>query len=184
MKPTHNESESQSLARVVFAHGKESGPWGSKIQHLAAIAQALDFTVDSPNYSAMMNPIDRVTHLLSLAPQGTPLVLVGSSMGGYVSAMACERLQPDALLLMAPALYLDGYPGDPVGCPADTEVVHGWHDDIVPLASSIDFARARSAGLHIVDDGHRLADSIDFIGAVFARQLQRVRQRHPGFGRA
>jgi len=160
--------------RVVFAHGKESGPWGSKIQHLADIASARGFTVDSPDYSAMMDPGDRVAHLLGAAPTGAPLVLVGSSMGGYVSAMACEQLRPSALLLMAPALYMDGYPGDPAGCSADTEVIHGWHDDIVPLESALAFARKRSAGLHVVDDGHRLADSIDLIGRIFERQLARV----------
>ena len=161
-------------AKVVFAHGKESGPWGSKIQHLAAIAEEHGFAVDSPDYSDLMDPIARRDRLLAREPEGTPLVLVGSSMGGYVSAMACEALRPSALLLMAPALYLDGYPGDPIGCPSDTVVVHGWHDDIVPLDSSIEFARARSAALHIVADGHRLADSIELIGTLFARQLTRA----------
>jgi len=166
------------IPRVVFAHGKESGPWGSKIRHLAAIAERRGFAVESPDYSAMMDPRERLAHLQALAPTGTPLVLVGSSMGGYVSAMACDALRPAALLLMAPALYLEGYPGDPAGCPADAVVVHGWRDDIVPLASSTDFARARHAALHIVDDDHRLGDSIDFIGAVFDRQLQRALDRH------
>lgn len=164
-------------AQAIFAHGKESGPWGSKIQHLAAIAASHGFLVDSPDYSDLMDPVARRDRLLARQPEGAPLVLVGSSMGGYVSAMACEALQPDALLLMAPALYLAGYPGEPAGCPADTVVVHGWHDDIVPLGSSIEFARARSAALHIVDDGHRLADSIELIGVLFARQLTRALDR-------
>lgn len=173
MLTTHESST--PTPRVVFAHGKESGPWGSKIQHLADIAAAHGFAVQSPDYSALMDPGDRVAHLLDLAPAGAPLVLVGSSMGGYVSAMACERLRPAALLLMAPALYMTGYPGEPVGCPRDTQVVHGWHDEIVPLESALAFARPRSAELHLVDDGHRLAESIDFIGQIFDRQLVRAR---------
>lgn len=163
--------------RVVFAHGQESTPWGSKIQQLARIAEALGFAVDSPDYQGMDEAQTRVDHLLSLAPTGAPLVLVGSSMGGYVSAMGCERLAPAALLLMAPALYLPGYPGEPTGCPADTVVVHGWDDDIVPLESSMRFARERRAALHLVADGHQLAESIDFIGQVFARQLQRALEK-------
>ncbi|MDA3921664.1 MAG: alpha/beta fold hydrolase [Salinisphaera sp.] len=159
--------------QVVFAHGKESGPWGSKIQHLARIAEALGFGVDSPDYQGVDDPQARVEQLLALAPTGAPLVLVGSSMGGYVSAMSCQRLEPTALLLMAPALYLDGYPGEPANCPADTVVVHGWDDNVVPLESSLRFARERRAELHVVADGHRLAGSIDFIGQVFARQLRR-----------
>ena len=94
-----------SESRVVFAHGKESGPWGSKIQHLADIARAHGFAVESLDYSDLMDATARVERLLAHAPTGAPLVLVGSSMGGYVAAMACQTLAPDALLLMAPALY-------------------------------------------------------------------------------
>ena len=162
---------------MVFAHGKESGPWGAKIQHLAGIAEACGFVVESPDYQGIDDPRERVAHLLEIKPAGRPLVLVGSSMGAYVSAMACAALAPDALLLMAPALYLSGYPGDPSDCPADTVVIHGWHDDIVPVDASITFARPRGAALHLVADGHRLTDSIEFIGRVFADQLKRVSAR-------
>ncbi|MES1925094.1 alpha/beta hydrolase [Salinisphaera sp. T31B1] len=144
---------------------------------MADVARARGFAVDSLDYSDLMDPRARVARLIERAPTGLPLVLVGSSMGGYVSAMACERLAPSALLLLAPALYLDGYPGEPVGCPADTEVIHGWHDDIVPLSSSLAFARARAASLHVVDDGHRLANSLGFIGSILDRQLSRVLDR-------
>lgn len=160
--------------RVVFAHGKESGPWGSKISHLAVIAQRLGYAVDSPDYSALADPAARVDHLLEHNPSGAPLVLCGSSMGGYVSAMACQALRPVGLLLLAPALYLPGYPGEPQDCPEDTVVVHGWGDDIVPCEQSIRFARPRGAALHLVNDGHRLVDSLDFIGVVFERLLRRA----------
>ena len=166
-----------SEPRVVFAHGKESGPWGSKIQHLATIAQTQGFAVESLDYSDLMDPLARVERLVDHAPAGAPLILVGSSMGGYVSAMACDALEPEALLLMAPALYLDGYPGEPAGCPDDTIVVHGWGDDIVPLDSSYTFAKSRRAALHVVADGHRLAESIEFIGALFSAQLKRALDR-------
>jgi alpha/beta superfamily hydrolase len=166
-------THSTARPEVVFAHGKESGPWGTKIQHLAALAKNQGCAVASPDYRGLETPEQRLAHLLEQPRSGRPLILVGSSMGGYVSAMACAELAPVALLLMAPALYLAGYPREPSGCPADTVVVHGWHDDTVPVDSSIAFARARSAELHLVADGHRLAVSIDFIGQCFARQLQR-----------
>ena len=130
----------------------------------------------SIDYQGEDDPAARLDTLLAHNPQGTPLVLVGSSMGGYVSAMAASRLSPAALFLMAPALYIDGYQGDPIACPHDTEVVHGWDDDIVPLASSLAFAKRRRARLHLVADGHRLAESLDFIDALFRAQLLRV---HP-----
>lgn len=161
------------LPRVVFAHGKESGPWGSKIAHLAQVAEQAGYVVESLDYQGMDDAGARVERLRAHRPTGAPLVLVGSSMGGYVSAMACEALRPDGLLLLAPALYLPGYPGEPAGCPADIEVIHGWDDDVVPLASSLAFAERQRASLHIVADGHRLADSLDFIAQIFSAQLVR-----------
>src|SRR5882762_9251169 len=96
-------------ALVCFAHGKESGPWGTKITHLANTAKRRGYEVISPDYSHSHDPRARLAQLLELAPKaGRALVLVGSSMGGYVSAMACAALKPQALLLMAPALYFPG----------------------------------------------------------------------------
>lgn len=158
--------------RVVFAHGKESGPWGSKIARLADVARDCGYVVASPDYSDLSDPCSRVERLLSLRPSGQPLVLYGSSMGGYVAAMAASTLQPAGLFLLAPALYLPGYPGQPSACPDHTVVIHGWRDDIVPCEQSLRFARARHASLHLVDDGHRLVASLDFISLCFERQLR------------
>ena len=75
------------MKQVYFAHGKESGPWGSKIRHLASIAEANGYEVVSPDYSALPDPEARVKHLLELLsqePETSTIVLVGSSMGGYV----------------------------------------------------------------------------------------------------
>jgi fermentation-respiration switch protein FrsA (DUF1100 family) len=44
-------------------------------------------------------------------------------------------------------------------------IVHGWHDDIVPVENSIRYARACSATLHLVDGDHRLTGNIDEINA-------------------
>jgi hypothetical protein len=69
--------------KVIFSHGKESGPWGSKIKRLAGTAEGLDFSVDSINYSGIANPDERVDKLCEyLVDENEPFVLVGSSMGG------------------------------------------------------------------------------------------------------
>ncbi len=159
---------------VYFAHGKESGPWGSKIKGLAQVAKAHGYTVESPDYSHTHDPQARLAHLMEINPRAERLVLVGSSMGGYVSAMACAQLRPQALFLMAPALYFEQFNEEPAGCPADTVVVHGWRDDVVPAQRAIQFAQARNAQLHLLDDGHRLSNSLDFLCEQFAAQLKRV----------
>lgn len=150
-----------------FAHGKESGPWGTKITRLAEVARARNFDVLSPDYSHTHDPKERVAHLLKLAPRAQTLVLVGSSMGAYVSAMACAQLKPRALFLMAPAFYFPGWDEDPQGCPKDTVVVHGWHDDVVPVEVSLRFARARGASLHLLESGHALNDQLPALSLLF-----------------
>lgn len=163
---------------VVFAHGKESGPWGTKITQLAKVAANRGYAVISPDYSHTHDPQARVRQLLELAPTARRnLVLVGSSMGGYVAAQACAALKPQGLFLMAPALYFPGWEEEPQGVPALSSVVHGWQDDIVPVERGIEFARRNAAELHLLDSGHTLNDQLDLLALLFDRVLLRVLQR-------
>ncbi|MES0874210.1 alpha/beta hydrolase [Sinimarinibacterium thermocellulolyticum] len=160
---------------VCFAHGKESGPWGLKITRLADVARQQGFEVMSPDYRQTQNPDERVAMLVALRPRARRLVLAGSSMGGYVSAMACAALRPQALFLMAPALYFPGWDAEPEGIPALCSTVHGLRDDIVPAERSLRFAKTHGAELHLIDAEHTLNARIDLIAALFADLLQRVR---------
>lgn len=159
---------------VCFAHGKESGPWGTKISYLAEIARRHNWEVKSPDYSHTHDPHERVQHLLDLNPRADRLILAGSSMGAYVAGMACAELKPQALFLMAPAFYFQGWDENPARCPEDTVVVHGWNDDIVPVDVAIRFAQPRKAALHILDSGHNLTDQLPALGQLFETMLIRV----------
>lgn len=66
-----------------------------------------------------------------------PLILAGFSFGGYVAARAAQSLHPSHLVLAAPAVSRFAMP--PV--PASTLVIHGEHDDVIPLAAALDWAR-------------------------------------------
>lgn len=154
---------------VVFAHGKESGPWGSKIRHLANIAQSLGAKVLSPDYSDLMSPDDRVRRLIELPlPPHSRLLLVGSSMGGYVSLLASGQLQSVGLFLMAPALYLPGYlEQNPQLGTKRACIIHGWNDLVIPVEHSLRFARSCHADLHIIDSDHRLDGALEQVGDLF-----------------
>jgi alpha/beta superfamily hydrolase len=149
---------SRTINTVVFSHGKESGPWGAKITAMARVAQDLGLAVESVDYRGMDDPGRRVEKLVSVGLKlPAPLVLVGSSMGGHVAAAASSRLQAKALFLLAPAFYMRGleiYTPQDIGAP--TAIVHGWHDDVVPVEHSIRWAREHSAVLHLLDSDHRL----------------------------
>jgi pimeloyl-ACP methyl ester carboxylesterase len=155
----------RSFGTVVFSHGKESGPWGSKITAMAAVVRDLPAAVESVDYRGLDDPADRVSKLIEAGAQlKEPMVLVGSSMGGHVSAAAAATLKPRGLFLLAPAFYMAGYeqytPQDVV-CP--TVIVHGWHDVIVPVENSIRWAREHQAALHLLNSDHRLEDRIEAI---------------------
>ncbi|MFQ5578124.1 MAG: alpha/beta fold hydrolase [Anaerolineae bacterium] len=160
---------------VYFAHGKESGPWGTKIRRLAEAARRRGFTVHSPDYRRTVDPDERVKMLLKLRPAARRLALVGSSMGGYVSVAASQTLNPRGLFLMAPALYLPGYRNqNPVPRAQIVTVVHGWRDPVVPVNNAIQFARQQQADLHLLNSAHRLIDVLPIVLALFELFLSRV----------
>src|SRR5271165_5321445 len=157
--------QTRSFGTVAFSHGKESGPWGSKITAMAAVVHDLRIEVESVDYRGISDPADRVAKLVDTASRlKGPLVLVGSSMGGYVAAAAAAPVQARGLFLLAPAFYMPGleaYTPQDVSCP--TVIVHGWRDDIIPVDNSIRWARKHRARLHVVDSDHRLEDNIEEI---------------------
>ena len=156
---------SRTVNTVVFSHGKESGPWGAKITAMAAVVRDLDLRVESVDYRGMDDPTQRVEKLLAVGRefQG-PMALVGSSMGGHVAAAAASRLDVAALFLLAPAFYMRGFERyTPQNVSVPTAIVHGWHDEVVPVDNSIRWAREHRATLHLLDSDHRLEDKIAVI---------------------
>jgi fermentation-respiration switch protein FrsA (DUF1100 family) len=51
-------------------------------------------------------------------------------------------------------------PPTPLAEPCPTVVVHGWRDDIVPVAKGLAFADSQRALTYLVDDDHRLHTSL------------------------
>lgn len=161
--------------QVIFSHGKESGPWGTKIKRLATCAEQLGFSVESIDYTDTFDPdirADRLCeHLKNADPEKT--ILVGSSMGGYVTLQAARTFNARGLFVLAPAIYIPGYehkaPQQPL---RNLHIVHGWGDDIIPVDHSIRFAREQDCALHLVRDDHRLVDSLDSIELWFTAFLR------------
>jgi alpha/beta superfamily hydrolase len=153
------------VSTVVFSHGKESGPWGGKITAMAATVRELGVAVESVDYRGLDDPAARVEKLVDTAGRiGGSLFLVGSSMGGHVSAAAAARLEPRGLFLLAPAFYMPGFEDHtPQQVRCATAIVHGWRDDIVPVENSVRWAREHRAALHILESDHRLEDQIGAI---------------------
>ncbi|RUO72919.1 alpha/beta hydrolase [Idiomarina ramblicola] len=160
--------------QVVFNHGKESGPWGIKIKVLAKTAKNVGMGVNSIDYQGMDDPDIRVKKLLEYIERlSEPFVLVGSSMGGYVATVAAEKDSCKGLFLMAPAFYLGGQADfDQITPKCKINIVHGWKDTIVPVENSWRYAKRTHAQLNVVNDDHRLVDSLNQTNALFKEFLQ------------
>lgn len=162
---------------VVFSHGKESGPQGSKIRVLSGIAEKHGWATDSIDYTDMMDPDERVERLLD-ALEGEsrrPLVLAGSSMGAYVSLVAAATLRPAGVFLMAPALYIPGWKAQSYASDLDrVSIVHGWNDELIPPDNALRYARQAGCDLHLLPAGHRLAAVLPELATLFESFLRRI----------
>ncbi len=165
---------------VCFAHGKESGPWGTKIRALAELARARNWTVESLDYQGMDDPQARVDRLLEYCRgYGAGMALAGSSMGGFVAAAAAAQLPVQGLFLMAPAFYVPGYEQyvpPPPACPVT--IVHGWRDDVVPWEGSVRYAARSRARLTLVDGDHRLTANLPELARLFGMFLLELEAAH------
>lgn len=163
---------------VLLSHGLESGPHATKVTAMAAQAERLGWRSTRPDFrdlDASGDPAriaDRVDRLLSHARAGEPLVLAGSSMGAFASALASRKVACKGLFLVAPPLAIPGFAADFDPEQVPTELVHGWHDELIPADRVIAFAAGRSLPLHLLDDSHRLAGHVDRVAALFGLFLE------------
>jgi pimeloyl-ACP methyl ester carboxylesterase len=163
---------------VIFAHGRESGPWGTKIRILARVAEKHGLRVVSRDDSDTLDPDMRVSRLVDEASTiDEPIILVGSSMGGYVATVASRKLNPVGLFLMAPAFGLPGYTEQsPRPVCRELTIVHGWVDGIVPIEAVLAFSRKHQAMLHLVPAGHALLEQLSWLAQIFELFLERCLQ--------
>jgi hypothetical protein len=86
-----------------------------------------------------------------------PLLLAGFSFGGAVQAYAAQRLKPQRIIMVAPAVErLDAPPILSPGVKRETEdipavlIIHGDQDDVVPLKSVLDWAAPQELPVVVV----------------------------------
>lgn len=93
--------------RVVYLHGFASSPNSRKAQFFAGKCRALGFTVEVPDLAGgrfEQLTISGQLKLLETVCGNEPVMLIGSSLGGYLAALyAARHLEVDRLVLLAPA---------------------------------------------------------------------------------
>ncbi len=138
--------------KIVFLHGLESGPHGSKFQALKKTYG----DILSPDCSGIYDERERLKIIRQeLAQESGPFLVVGSSMGGLMALLLeqAERDRVAGLVLCAPAIHRPAAKQLDFKRLPPTIVIHGTRDDVVPFSAS----RVFGDRLIAVDDDHRLS---------------------------
>jgi alpha/beta superfamily hydrolase len=141
------------MTTMVFLHGKESGPGGTKARWLAERYGAVTPALATETVGGAL-PTARAA-----IEAHRPRVVVASSFGGAVAVtLLREGVIRVPVVLIAPAAHKLGVENAlPPG--ARAVILHGDRDDVVPLADSVALAATGGPGvrLHVVEGGdHRL----------------------------
>jgi pimeloyl-ACP methyl ester carboxylesterase len=152
----------------LFIHGRAGSSQGFKSIYLRKLYPdlvALDFPGDV---------WERMAKLHEVVGDTAGWTLIGSSLGGLMATVfACRQPgQVDRLVLLAPAMpYLDleQVPLQPLPATIPVTIVHGDHDEVVPIEPTQALAGRLFPNLTftIVDAGHDLNPvmaQIDWLG--------------------
>ena len=166
----------------ILSHGFESGPDATKVTALADVAERLGWTHERPDYtdldarrdvSSLGDVVARLERLRSLAQAAAsrgPLVLAGSSLGGYIAGRVSLQVPVRGLFLMAPAIAMGPLPAlDAAAVPIS--IIHGWDDELIPAQAVVEWALPRRARLLLVNDSHRLSDHVAASAEAFGQLL-------------
>ena len=169
----------------ILSHGFESGPDATKVTALAEVAERLGWSHERPDYTDLdarlevsrvgdvLARVERLAERAAAAAARGPLVLAGSSLGAWISGQVSLRVPVRGLFLMAPPVRMGEAP--PLqGADVPTSIVHGWHDELIAADEVVRWAGARKATLLLVDDAHRLADSVEATAQAFRALLKRL----------
>ncbi len=119
---------------------------------------------------------DALAVLAAVRAPGEALILAGFSFGGYVASRAAQRVIEPAqrLVLVGPATSRF----DTAPVPADTVVIHGEVDDVVPLASVLDWARPQSLPVTVVPGvGHFFHGQLPLLKSLVVRAFDPMLDR-------
>ena len=117
---------------------------------------------------------DALAVLQAVRAPGEALILSGFSFGGYVASRAALSLAEPAqrLVLVGPATSRF----DTAPVPADTVVIHGEVDDVVPLSSVLDWARPQSLPVTVVPGvGHFFHGQLPLLKSLVVRAFDPAR---------
>jgi pimeloyl-ACP methyl ester carboxylesterase len=148
--------------RIVYLHGFASSPQSSKARFFAAKFQErgvpfLAPQLDEGNFEALT--ISGQLRVIEKAVNGEPVVLMGSSLGGYLAALyAARHREIEKLVLLAPAFQ---FPSRWKARFSAEELELWKRRGTIPFFH-YGFGQERDLGFQIVEDGLRYEDEPAF----------------------
>ena len=149
----------RGIALVCHPHPLQGGTLDNKVAHtLAKTFHAMGYVATRFNFRGVGrssgafaegigetdDALAVLRHVKSRFGEALPVALAGFSFGSFVQTRVAAQVTPEGLVLVGPAV--NRFPLQHV--PAETIVVHGEEDDVVPLADV--FAWARPQELPVV----------------------------------
>jgi alpha/beta superfamily hydrolase len=115
---------------------------------------------------------DALAVLQTLRAPGQRLLLAGFSFGAYVASQVATQLAPDQaaerIVLVGPAVQSFKV----AAVAAGSLVIHGEHDDVVPLAAVLDWARPQALPVTVVPGaGHFFHGQLPLLKQLVAAAL-------------
>jgi hypothetical protein len=167
--------------KILFLHGLEGSPDGTKAQYLKKEYDAYTPILDTSELIALKNaePTGEWTSInrgIIIAASRVPLqqarealveydpdVIIGSSMGGALLAkLVKEHMWMGPCIFLASAAKLMFGIGS-VTCRYGVPLkwVHGYDDDVIPVTHSMNAAQESHGTCHLVHDDHRLESLVE-----------------------
>jgi pimeloyl-ACP methyl ester carboxylesterase len=150
------------MTPVVYLHGFASGPTSRKARYFRELLGRDGFHVEIPDLAEGRFAELTITGQLDVvfrACRGEPVVLIGSSLGGYLAALyAARHPEVEKVVLLAPAFSFAAHWAETLG----EEKLAGWRETgRMPVFHHADSA-TRELGWHFMRDARQYEDAPAF----------------------
>ncbi len=174
--------ERRGIALIAHPNPVQGGTKDNKVvTTLAKVFFTLGYVAVRPNFRGVgasegehdqgrgeSDDLVAVAAFLEARYGGAALILAGFSFGSFVQTRVAQRVKAERIVLVGPAV--NRFPTETV--PADTLVIHGEEDDVVPLSDVLDWARPQALPIVVVPGtGHFFHGRLNLLAQIVARHF-------------
>ena len=151
----------RGLLLIAHPHPLQGGSMENKVVHtIARVATDHGYVAVRPNFRGVgmsEGEYDRgigetrdmlaIIEFVSKSYPGLPWCLAGFSFGAYVQHRVAQHIEPNCVLLVAPAVNLYDFEPPVPG----TSIIHGDLDEVVPLSDAAAWASRHDVPIQVIE---------------------------------